>query len=386
MWSNNYYYIIVGGGLSGLQLALELSRDIFFKGKSVAIIDPNPKTSNDKTWCFWEKGEGKWEDILTKEWKTGKFYSSHLNKSLDLGPYRYKMVRSIDFYNKAQEELRKNKDFHFIRDDISHIDPIKRAATGSKRSYTASHFFDSRIPQEYREDKNYTKIHQHFMGWMIETEEPAFDPSVFTMMDFRLKHKKSTSFTYVLPVTERRALVEFTFFTSYLTKNKVYEKNLKKYIEDILNLRNYSILETEKGIIPMTDFPFHQQDSISKNHITKIGTGGSWVKGSTGYSFKHTEKKVQKIIQNIKQGQNPGKDLMNTRFRLYDSIFLDVLGRKNSLGEELFSKFYGKNSTISILKYLDEETTLSEEVKVMLSLFHPEFIRSFFRRYSADIY
>lgn len=107
-------------------------------------------------------------------------------------------------------------------------------------------------------------------------------------MDFRLKYKDSTSFTYVLPVSEKEALVEFTFFTPYLTEETIYDEQLKKYIEEYLKITNYTIAETEKGVIPMTDFPFHE-DSTPK--ITKIGTAGSWVKASSGYSFKNTEKK-----------------------------------------------------------------------------------------------
>lgn len=127
----------------------------------------------------------------------------------------------------------------------------------------------------------------------------------------------------------------------------------------------------------MTDYPFHS-DNIPE--ITKIGTGGGWVKGSTGYSFKHTEKKVEKIISNIHAGKLPSEDLINQRFRFYDAIFLDVLKERNDLGENIFSNFYNKNSPQEIFKYLDEETTISEELKIMMSLFHPQFIKSFFRK------
>lgn len=377
MWSSNYYYVIVGGGLAGLQLALEFSRDLFFKGKSIAIIDPNLNNPVKKTWCFWEKGKGKWDDIVIKDWDKAKFISSTTNKSLELSPYSYKMIRSVDFYSKVKKELEATGDFHFIEDEIINIDPVKMKAEGQKRGYTATHFFDSRITSEYLEDPKSSKIFQHFKGWIIETEKPQFDSSVFTMMDYRLKFKKSTSFTYVLPLSENKALVEFTFFTPFLTEEAIYDEYLKNYIKNILKIENYKITDTEKGVIPMTDYQFHL-DSIPE--ITKIGTGGAWVKGSTGYSFKHTEKKVTQIIKNIHAGKAPSKDLTKKRFSLYDGIFLDVLERKNDLGEDIFSKFYTQNTPQEIFKYLDEETSLSEEIKIMNSLFHPEFIKSFFRK------
>lgn len=377
MWSSNYYYVIVGGGLAGLQLALEFSRDIFFKGKAIAIIDPHLNNPVDKTWCFWEKGAGKWDDIVTKKWDKGKFISSDTNKTLEFSPYTYKMIRSVDFYSRVKKELEESGDFHFIEDEILKIDPVKMKAEGKKRGYTATHFFDSRISSDYLDDPKSSTIFQHFKGWVIETEKPQFETSVFTMMDYRLKFKDSTSFTYVLPLSENKALIEFTFFTPFLTEDAVYDEYLKKYIEDILKIKNYKITEFEKGVIPMTDYPFHLG---STPDITKIGTGGSWVKGSTGYSFKHTEKKVAKIIKNIQAGKKPSKDLMKKRFGWYDGIFLNVLLENNELGEDIFSKFYRKNSPQEIFKYLDEETEISEEVKIMISLFHPEFIKSFFRK------
>ena len=197
------------------------------------------------------------------------------------------------------------------------------------------------------------------------------------MMDFRIKFPDSTSFTYVLPLNDCEALLEYTFFTPFLTEESIYDTYLKSYIKDILNLKEYEIIGTEKGVIPMTDYNFHE-DSSPK--VTKIGTAGSWVKGSTGYSFKHTEKKIAQLVENIKSGKDPENGLLNARARWYDSIFLDVLNRNNELGEELFTKFYSKNTPQEIFKYLDEETKLTEELKIMFSLYDLEFVRSFFRK------
>ncbi len=375
--SKNFNFIIIGGGLAGLQLALQLSRDRFFEQKTIAIIDPSPKTENDKTWCFWEKGTGQWDPIITKSWDKSRFISSEKNIELNLEPYKYKMLRSLDFYNTAKSELLALENFHFIEDEIVRIDKASMVAFGKKESYGAIHIFDSRISPEYLEDPKATKIFQHFKGWVIETEKPKFDPCEFTMMDFRLKYKETTSFTYVLPISPTKALIEFTLFTACLIEDKVYDEYLENYIKNILKITTYKITETEKGVIPMTDFPFHKE---STSKITKIGGAGSWIKGSTGYSFKHTEKKVNRIIENLKAGKEPSDGLLSMRSRIYDAIFLDVLNQKNEMGELIFSNLYSKNSIVEIFKYLDEETSISEEIKIMRSLYHPQFIKSFFRK------
>jgi lycopene beta-cyclase len=157
----------------------------------------------------------------------------------------------------------------------------------------------------------------------------------------------------------------------------VYDEMLQKYFEKVLKTKDFTIKSTETGIIPMTDFPFNKANT---KQITKIGTGGGWVKPSTGYSFKNTEKRINRIIKNIKSGKIPGENLINEKFRKYDAIFLDVLAQNNQKGEEIFTKFYTKNSPQDIFKYLDEETSVSEDLKIMFSLYSFDFVKSFFRK------
>lgn len=375
--SKSFDYIIIGGGLAGLQLALKFGTDRFFEQKTIAVIDPSLKNTNDKTWCFWEEGEGQWDHIITKSWEKGLFFSAEKQIELNLPPYRYKMLRSINFYEDVHNKLKGLPNIFFIQDSIEKMDQASSVVSGKKESYSALHIFDSRITSDYKADENSALLYQHFKGWHIKTETNTFDTEIFTMMDFRVKYKDSTSFTYVLPISKTEALIEFTLFTPYLTDEVVYDDNLKKYIAEILKITNYTVEETEQGVIPMTDHPFHKE---STPRVTKIGTGGSWVKGSTGYSFKHTEKKTEKIISNIKEGRNPGENLVKPVKRKYDAIFIDVLQRNNQMGDDIFTQLFSRNSIQDILRFLDEETSISEDLKIMFSLFHPQFLVSFSRK------
>ena len=107
-------------------------------------------------------------------------------------------------------------------------------------------------------------------------------------MDYSIKHENDTSFTYVLPFTENLALVEVTFFTPHVVEEQTYDKYLERYIKTVLKIKDYTILSKEKGNIPMTSYPFYHSNSIN---LTKIGTAGGWIKSSSGYGFKNTEKK-----------------------------------------------------------------------------------------------
>ena len=375
---NHFDYIIIGNGLAGLQLALGLLQEPFFHSKRIGLIDSSTKTTNDKTWSFWEQGEGRWDSIVHKSWNKALFKSDDIDLSIPLDNYTYKSIRSIDFYEFAKQQLNDSQNFHFIIDEITAIEELgELKIIGTTNTYTANHVFDSRLPVEYfNERSKHTVIHQHFKGWVIKTDAPIFKPDEFTMMDYRFNYKDSTSFIYVLPFSETEALIEFTFFTPYTVEEVVYDDALENYIKNQLKIVNYEIIETEMGNIPMTDFPFWNYHSAC---ITKIGTGGGWVKGSTGYSFKHTEKFVQKIVQNIKHGKIPSSNLLRKKFKFYDAIFLEVLNKHNEKGPWIFEQFYAKNSVDTMFRFLDEETVFEEDFQIMTSLFSMTFIKSFFR-------
>ena len=378
MPKTHYDYIIVGNGLAGLQLALAISKDHFFNDKQIALIDPSTKTKNDKTWSFWETEPSQWNQLAYKSWQKANIYSSKKHIQLQLQPYTYKSVRAIDFYTEVKTQLKKQTNISFLIERVTSVKENDNVeVTTESNSYTANHVFDSRIPKDFKtKGSQYTTLIQHFKGWVIKTETDTFDEDEVTMMDYRLKDGNQTTFMYVLPFSKKEALIEFTYFTEKTVDEGVYDSFIKQYINDFLNIQDYKIIETEIGKIPMTNFPF---DSYNTENITKIGTAGGWVKGSSGYSFKHTEKKVKKIIDNLKSNRTPSRNLFKRKYKFYDKVFLKVLKDENHKGEWIFQEFYDKNSIQIMFRFLDEDSTFFEEVKVMLSLFSWSFIKAFFK-------
>ena len=382
MTNKTYDYAIIGAGAAGLQLAMAMATDTFFTERSILIIDKSTKEINDRTWSYWEMGHGLWDQLLSASWTKGNFVASDYRKNLDLGDYTYKTLRSIDFYDFCKKSIAELENIDWIQDEVLEVapdDPVRIASTTD--TYHAQHVFDSRIdPEYYTSQDNYVRILQHFKGWVVETDKQVFKPDKFTMMDFRTTLDKLTSFIYVLPLSATSGLVEFTLFTPQLIADEVYDEKIDEYLKEVLQTE-YNIVEIEKGIIPMTDYPFQH---ANERQITKIGTAGSWVKPSSGYSFKNCERYASTIVKNLKIGLDISQGIADKRHRLYDTIFLDVLHNSNKLGQAIFTTMYRKNPAHRILKFLDEDTNLKEDLKIINSFQTNPFLKALFRKLKAQ--
>ncbi len=373
-------YAIIGAGAAGLQLALAMESDAYFSEKSILILDKDGKTANDKTWCFWEIGQGKWDGLISKSWETGLFHGKDQSEVLNLSPYKYKMLRSEDFYAHAKNRLLQAANIQWVQEEITEVQRGEKVTLSTqKATYKAAIVFDSRVPEEWSTDPNSLRIYQHFRGWRIKTVKNVFDPESFTMMDYRLGFEDSCCFTYILPISSKEALIEFTFFTPDMRGSDHYDELLKKYIAQVLKVESYQKLEVEEGVIPMTNYPFEKHQS---DKLIKIGAAAGWVKASTGYSFNNAGKKVDHLIQAIKSKSQLNENSAQ-RFKLYDSTLLHVLQNHNSKGPQLFTDLYTKNPIQRLFRFLDEESSPLDELAVMASVdkaaFGKAFLKELFR-------
>ena len=376
--NSQFDYIIVGAGLSGLHLSYSLSRDEYFKDCSILIIDKKTSKKTDNYFSFWEIGKGKWDKILKNKWLKGNFFSKTDKIEMDFSLYNYKTLSSVDFKNHVKNELKKNKKFKFIDDLV--LKTIQKEnkviVVGEKKTYYAKHVFDSRFTLNINKELNkYTSLKQHFLGWVIRTNENKFEKDSLTFMDYRIRDKSKTAFTYILPFKDNEALIEHTYFSKEECLKEVYEGYIKEYLKKYYSISNYKIIKSEYGVIPMTTYPFYKDSS---KNITKIGTAGGWVKPSTGYSFKNCEKYSKTILENIKKGKDI-RIVPKKRYYFLDKILLGVISKYNYRGENIFYRMIKRNPTKKVLKFLNEESTFLEISKIVISMRSIYFVLIFFR-------
>ncbi|OON68200.1 lycopene cyclase family protein [Hymenobacter sp. CRA2] len=377
MKSDDYDYLLAGGGAAGLSLAYYLSQEPRLRHKRVLLLEPEAKTQNDRTWSFWTDQPTPYDAVLAGEWRQLAFHSPQFSAVLPLQRHRYCTLRGLDFYRFVQAALDARPE-QFVR-VAARVEQLENTATGvlahtSAGSFTARYAFDSRPPQlSPRPERRY--LWQHFAGWEIETDFDAFDRATPVFMDFRVPQQQQCRFVYVLPFTSRRALVEYTLFSATLLPREEYEAALRAYLAAELGGRPYRIVETEAGAIPMTDHPFAARTGPN---IVHLGTRGGRVKASTGYAFLRMQQHARRLTEALATTGALPADLTGDQwqFHFFDTLLLDIMLRQGERTGGIFAELFQRNPPERILDFLDERTTWPQNLQVMNSVTPWPFLRS----------
>ena len=375
----DFDYLIVGGGAAGLSLAFHIAQEPRLATKRVLIIEPEAKEQNDRTWSFWTDVPTVFDSIVAHEWRQIAFRSPGFERIIDLGPYRYKTIQSLDYYRLIQGKLADNAQFTRIRGEVLEL---RDTATGASAitdagTFTARYAFDSRPPdlEKLKQPEKHRYLLQHFVGWEVETETDVFDPTTMEFMDFRGEQQHEARFIYVLPYSARKALVEYTLFSAVPLAKAEYEAAIREYLADTLGLKNYRIIAEEVGAIPMTDHPLPARDGA---HIINLGTRGGRAKPSTGYAFKriqqHSARLVAALAETGHLPANPTGD--QWQFRLFDTLLLDIMQRQGETTRDIFRDLFAHNPIARIFRFLDEQTSWTDNLRVMNSVAPGPFMRS----------
>ena len=280
------------------------------------------------------------------------------------------MIRDIDLYRFARRELSAQANVTFVEGHVNRIeDGVDEARViAGRHTFTGQWVFDStfgpsgNIPDPAR----YHDLKMHFKGWEIETSTPAFDPQAATFLDFRTPQKQSVRFFYVLPLSERRALVEYTLISPAVLRSGEYEQALRAYIRKTLGIPEYRLVREEGGVLPLTDRPFARRLG---QRIMAIGAKGGRVKPTTGYAFTRIQRDSAAILQSLLNAGHPfdvPED--SARYRLYDALMLDIMSRHGEAVQSIFGALFKHNPVDRVFRFLDETGSVWENLALIATL------------------
>lgn len=387
-------HVIVGAGAAGLSLAYALTRHPGTAGQPITLLDPDEKRVNDRTWSYWERADApglfaELPKLVSAEWATAEVRTDTTHLLLPLAPYVYRTIRGLDFYDAMRAHLAAVPHVTWVRAAVSEVldgpdEAVARTADG--RAFRGTWLYDSRFRYADlpRAPGRYHYLAQHFVGWEIEAVRDVFDPGVATLFDFRTPQLGAMRFHYLLPHDRRRALVEFTLFSADLLAPAAYAAELRRYLREAhgLSEADYRITAREAGVIPMTDHPLSSR-AAGSHRVVQIGSRGGASKPSTGFTFRRIQQRTAALVDALARTGAPwppAPPAFARRFRLFDAVMLDVLATHGGDGAAIFAQLFARNPPARLLRFLNEESSLAEDVAVMNSVPWAPFVAALARQ------
>ena len=376
-----YDFIIAGFGCAGMSFVYHLLKSPF-KNSKILVIDSSDKSINDRTWCYWAETPLDihpkkspiifWENISIRKGQ------KQVNKTLE--NLKYFHVKSSDFYSEIKERINEFPNVHLATDAITSIEQNSSGdvsvTTSENGVFNGKKVFNS-IPDKRFLKKDNKILKQVFVGWKIKTQQPCFEKDTVILMDFLKERKEITDFFYVLPFSEKEALVEYTVFTTANLDYKKMETSIRHFISNKLGQENFEITFKEEGTIPMTTLSPQKSNS---NQIINLGTLAGCSKPSTGYTFYTIQKHCKSIIESLEIKNVKKKTVWSRklRFNFYDNIILNIAKKWPDALPGVFLNLFETNSGPDVLRFLNEESRFFHELRLLSRLKFPIFIKSLF--------
>jgi lycopene beta-cyclase len=352
---------IIGAGLSGLTLGNSLLNK---KIKNFILFEKEKKTKNDKTYSFWS-GPGLFDIKKTfsvkpkKEWSQIEIKVKGASYKIDLGDYKYACYSSESVLSELYKKLTR-KGVKVERGCV--IKQLKKNQNDweielKSKKILLKNIIDSRPNTKF--DDKYPSLKQVFVGSEIISTKKVFDENVVTLMDF-YDSNKDVIFTYILPFSKTKALIETTFFSydiNFRQVEKLHKLTLKKF--DIKE-----ITRTEKAVLPMSPYT----NVKLENQYFRIGNFAGASRPASGYAFtrialwaNQIETKKEFCVEMINHKQNYLTNWL-------DKIFLSVLRSDPQKAPEIFKIFFTKVPIASSARFLSDQSRLVDYLVIILKL------------------
>lgn len=367
-----YDFAIAGGGVSGLTLACHLA--LRFPEKRLLLADKNPRDLDRRNLSFWADRPTLFDAAARGTWAQLDVRTPHFTRRFDLGDYRYRSILGADFAACARRILAAHPNVTQIEADIRQITDDADCALLhiDNDRIPAAWAFDGRLlAEDTRPHKGALLLHQHFLGYEIETDTDSFDPAAPRFLDFAAPQDDAVRFFYMLPFSPRRALIELVVHGA-----EPAESMLRDYIR-AHQIESFRLVDTESGQSPLTDYVHPRRVGP---RTMAIGIHGGRLKASTGYAFTRIQRDSAWIAGSLESHGHPFHVPPDRRlYRLLDQVMLRLMHNRPARVGPAFEAMFRHNPIHRLLRFLDEDASLFEILRVAWKMPAAPFMGEVFR-------
>lgn len=353
---------ILGAGLAGLSLAVRLA-DPKFSGVRVLIVEPRTQYRRDRTWSFWSVQPHPFQAAVSSSWTEWAIKVGDRNVVRHAPNIRYDSILADRLYDLALRQLRAAPNITLR---------LGEAATAWEegdgvRVRVASETFKARIAFDTRPATGVHRkgLRQIFGGMEIETDADVFDPGVAVLMDFHPLQASAVHFTYVLPSTPRRALVEDTWFAPPAYQPPDHRKAVSDHMRRRFGVTQFTVLFEEQGILPM-DPVYHPR---AGRRLLPFGAVGGALRPSTGYAFNTIQARCDLVTEALAAGRLPAQEPPRPRMtRMMDHVLLSMLERQPDLAPNIFAHLFERCAPHALIRFLNDSAGLADFISVSAAI------------------
>lgn len=367
--------IIVGGGLSGLALAVELAEPQFSHLK-VLVLEQRTQFHRDRTWSYWATSPHRYQALERHRWHQWRVsYNGQTALHKSVRPYC-----SIDadvFYNHALKaiaasghvQVRLGEEVIGLKDGAAVEVQLANADTAAP--LRAHWVMDARPPTS--ESSGF--LAQHFEGWELEADQDCFDTSTVDLMDFQ-PCESGLHFFYVLPYSARRALVETTWISRW-SGPPDYARQIRHYLAQRWPGIGFNTVYQERGVLNL-----QTPKPVPRARIIPLGRNAGTLRPSTGFAFLNTVGDSRALADAIAKSDLAHRDTVLPVYKTarvdqwMDKVFLQALESNPQSAPGYFMAMFGDVEPIALTNFLSGTATPLQRARMIKSLPKIEFMQA----------
>lgn len=362
--------LILGAGCAGTSIAHYLE-DFGYTGK-IVLLDSRTNFKREQRWCSWVQLPAPFSPFARQSWQNWTVGDENCSTTRTSANFSYQQIYAPEFFkhfhsrwqtsdNLIEMSLGENVESVEEKNDCVEV-------TTNRGTWRANTVFDARHrgSANFRRAQNTrsVRLHQTFLGWKIEYPRAVFDAQNATLMDFRTAQTDGVNFIYVLPYSDREALIESTSFSVNSTVWGNHLNAVTKYIGENFG-DDYDIKAEESGELPMTTAKLPTK---SGTRVFNIGIAGGAARPSSGYAFHRIQRQTSEIARALVNQSEIPQTFAPRKYDFFDAVFLEAIARNPAAAKDLFLRMFEKVAPDSLIRFLSDESSTADDLAVINAL------------------
>jgi lycopene beta-cyclase len=332
------------------------------------VIESRTQYLNDRTWCFFSDASTQAQQLVQCSWPSVALSGEADRVKVSCPTTPYQMIEAQAFYAEALERIQRNSRITLLMgcevDAVEQNESLTWNITTQQGVFHTSRVIDTR-PVAHPKFVG-PHLWQSFFGQVLRVDQDQFDPSCVELMQFDQDTEFGVSFTYLLPLDARCALIETTVFYKQPVNEAALRARLARKVNALLDGQGFNVLRQEYAVLPMGVV---QKPKTSMLGLVQVGLTAGAARPSSGYAFQRIQRWAASCAATILTGKPAVAHTDDSWIaRSMDSLFLRVLRESPEQGPAIFMSMFRVMDIARIVRFMNDQANLFDRFALIKSM------------------